>query len=171
MSNPPAIAPDLSIKQFGADEVRVAAKILNECADWLSQQGLAHWEGFYTEERITAYVEERSFYLLAYREKPIGTLCLTLKGETNIWPDDARSVYISALAVLPAFHRLGFASSLLSFAERSARSLDAMRIRLDAAKHHSELTGFYVRRGYSSIGEVGPPLRKFHYLLMERTLL
>jgi GNAT superfamily N-acetyltransferase len=64
------------------------------------------------------------------------------------------AVYVSRLAILPNYHRKGFGSALLKFAENKASQNGLRYVRLSAVAYHKKLTNFYLKRGYEIIGKI-----------------
>lgn len=136
-------------------------EILSACADWLSGQGMSHWQGWYTKERVQQKVQESDVYLIYEDNTPVGTISLSTNppsyytdSDRNFWSDtNAPAMYVSGLAVLPSKHGKGLATSLLNFAEEKAREKGIRYIRFDTVSHHKELTVFYLKRGYRITGK------------------
>jgi len=115
-----------------ASDLEVVLHILSSCADWLSQQGMNHWNGAHTKERVMKRLQDNAVYLISDNGIPIGTITLSSNPpfyynytDDKFWKEpDASAIYISGLAVLPSHHGRGFATDLLSFAEDRTRESD-----------------------------------------------
>ena len=135
--------------------------ILDSCTDWLSRRGMDHWQGAHTRERIRTRITEKNVFLAVDTDKFVGTITLSLnppqyypENSTINWKDPtASAMYISALAVLPSYHGKGLASLCLSFAEQQAKEKGLHYVRFDAIAQYTELTTFYVQRGYTLVGK------------------
>lgn len=139
--------------------------VLNRCAMWLDQQGMKHWDNFYTDERISDLIQKRNVLVLRHNGEAIGTITYYLEDES--WNDGLEAVFICALAVDPQYHQRGFGSLLLAAVEEEAKKLEIVRIRFDSLKNYERLSTFYARRGYEVVGETQ---RKYEYWLYEKLL-
>ena len=100
-------------------------------------------QGF-TEEFDT--IDKRAIHFVAYDDSdcPLGTCRIFTEESDKIY-------YLGRLAVLKKFRKMNIGSSLLTFAEATARAKGADQIRL-----HSQLRAkqFYKKCGYEEYGEI-----------------
>lgn len=148
------------IKKAKESDWKIVLEILTSCTDWLSQQGMGHWEGVNTKEGVIRSIKENTVFVLFDNEKAVGTITVSdkrpfyYKEDYSLWEEPlASAVYISKLAVLPDYHRKGLASELLQFVENKARKKGIYYVRLDAVAHYKKLTDFYLERGYKIVGK------------------
>lgn len=106
----------VSISRVGPSEVDHLFEILDQATQWLSSQGMNHWNGVHTKERLLAEFEA-SHVLLARTEElgPIGTVTISFAtpfyhqpSDRDFWSDpNADAAYVRKLAVLPEYVKRG----------------------------------------------------------------
>jgi GNAT superfamily N-acetyltransferase len=149
------------IKRATVSDMDLVLNILSASADWLSSNGMDHWKGAHTAEKVLKRFQDREIYLLYYNDIPVGTIALSTmppfyynETDKEFWKDkSAPAMYISSLAVLPNYHGKGFATELVKFAERRAIEEGYKYIRFDAVGYYTKLTKFYLDRNYKIVGK------------------
>ena len=150
-----------SIKKAALSDWKIVFDILSNCAEWLSQQGMKHWQGAHTKERVMKRIRDKEVYILYENNLPVATITLSPippfyygEDDKKFWKEkNAPAVHISGLAVLPNHQGRGLATELLNFAEEKAKDGNIGYIRFDAVSYYMQLNKFYLGRGYRIVGK------------------
>ncbi len=155
------ILQEFRIRRATAEEAQIVWGIIETCAKWLSQRGLEHWARYYTKDMVDKMIKKKDVFLALSDGKPVGTITTGSNPPkyyneagyagkfTN--PEDP-AVYITAVAVLPAEHKRGFAGQMLQYIEDEAYLAGADWLRLDCRAEVPGLVGFYEKRGFVKLG-------------------
>ena len=152
----------VSIAPCSSTELDTVHKILDRATAWLSDNGMQHWNGVHTKERILSDFQA-SHVLLATIEGAgaVGTVTISFAtpwyhqpSDKQFWADpNASAGYIRKLALVPEFMKRGIAAQLLMAAEQDARSHGAVVARLDTNPAFPGLVQYYQKHGYQKKGE------------------
>ncbi|AVK86606.1 hypothetical protein C3943_25600 [Lysinibacillus sp. B2A1] len=85
-------------------------------------------------------------------KKIIGTFCISEIEKTNEFSVEAKSKYLSQIAILPEFQGKNFGSSITQFACSFVKELKKT-IYLDCWAGNEKLKEFYLRNGLEYIGD------------------
>ncbi|SDH48815.1 GNAT family N-acetyltransferase [Winogradskyella thalassocola] len=85
--------------------------------------------------------------------------------------DNSKVLVIHRLVVNPKHQKLGYAKTLMDFAERFAMENNYSSIRLDAYSQNTRVIEFYKKRNYLIRGEVNFPEREDTFYCMEKEIL
>ena len=120
------VVEQVSIVPASVSEIEAVYGILNQATTWLATNGMQHWNGVHTRERILADFE-KSHVLLAMLgdQGAVGTVTISFAtpfyhqpSDQQFWADSAApAAYIRKLAILPAYMKNGIAARLLAAAE------------------------------------------------------
>lgn len=171
----------LEIVRARSSDLAIIWGIIEECSQWLSIQNINHWTRYYTEEMVSKMIEKKEVYVGLNNNEAISTITLdnippkyySEPGyEDRFTNPDESAIYITAVAVLPAKQKQGFAGQLLDFAEDKARKAGTKWLRLDCRAEVPGLVTFYEKRGFNKLGD--KPVDEGEdgtYWLMEKELL
>ena len=144
------------IRECTSADTQSVYRAIKECAAWLSDRGMEHWNGYYTEIRVAKKLRETTIYGLAEGLNLIGLVSLSEQPPSyydksdllNFKEQTAAANYMSMLAVRPKFQGRGLASVLMGYAEQKVRDSGIKYMRLDVIREYTELNSFYAKRGY-----------------------
>jgi len=124
--------------------------------DLTARHGRGPWS-FTTSERVVLQTIESARVLVArQRQRVVGTLTLATRKPWAIDPTYftavPRPLYLTSMAVLPAYQRRGVGGRLLEAAREAAIAWPADAIRLDAYDAAAGAGPFYARCGYAERG-------------------
>lgn len=143
------------VKKATKKDIPSLYKILQKTTFWLQKQGWHHWDNYYTINKIKHNMKVGKIFILYYKKKPIGTICIKEVPDNDYWKDKKRAIYFSGLAILPKYHKKGFGKYLLNIVIEHAKKKNFKLIRFDALGNSKELTQYYLRWGAKIIGYVG----------------
>ena len=155
-------------------DVNAIAALRNAVAlDLTTRFGTGAWSGCCTERAVGFDLRSSSVYVVRDRNEIVATLRLATK---KPWAIDRswftpveRPLYLTSMAVAPAFQRQGIGRQCLADAVEIARVAPVDAIFLDAFDHASAGAGdFYRKCGYREVGRKiyrGVPLIYFERLI------
>ena len=151
----------MKIQKIGKTKWNDALNILTACHVWLSQQGMDHWEGAHTKDKVLDRIQHCEVFLIYEGKDAAGTITLStdppayhITSDQQFWEEpESNAIYLSAMAVLPEHQGRGLAKRLLAFAEKRAQDKKVQFIRFDAVAHYKRLVNFYVKCGYKICGK------------------
>ena len=155
------------------DAAEIAA-LRNAAADDLTARfGNGHWTSNVSAKGVLGDLRRRMRVLVARRQSRIAaTLSMQTRKPWAIDPKYftpcARPIYLTNMAVLPAFQRLGIGRESLAEAVTIARAWPGDAIRLDAYDADAGAGDFYLRCGFREVGRVvykRTPLRYFEWII------
>jgi protein-tyrosine phosphatase len=155
-----------------ADELPVAAGILDEASAWLESRGLDCWPMPFSMAVLEAALALGPTYLAWDGPTAAGTFSLH-RIDVRFWderpgepPGHAR--YLHKLAIRRSHPGLG--QELLALAERLARDGGAVCLRLDCVAGNPAIRAYYEEAGFEYRGEVSGPAFDVPYALYEKPL-
>lgn len=154
---------DLACRRIQANEIEAAHEILKLCGqDMKMRLGLGHWDPPYPLALWRKSVEECEVFVVLNDGQLIATFTpgteapayyRTIPGAWDAWdPAGEPAIYVSRLAVLPAFQRQGVGTWCMYEVELAARRKGCKSVRLDAYDQHRELVEWYQHLGYQGRG-------------------
>lgn len=136
--------------------------------------GDGHWSGIPAVRGVLASMRHSHVLMACSGPAIVGTCRLSRRKPGAIDPVhfelSARPMYLSDMAVRPDYQDGGVGRALLMEAERTARSLAADAIRLDAYDADAGAGEFYAKCGFTFVGRVlyrGVPLLYYERVLLE----
>ncbi|MDP3741998.1 MAG: GNAT family N-acetyltransferase [Candidatus Micrarchaeota archaeon] len=152
---------EMEIRNATKEDAEIIFNILRVCAEWLASSGLMHWKrANFSIQSVLAALEKDEVFLIFNRNLAVGTIAISKVppswyefDPSVFWKEKAPAFYLKKLAVLPSYHSKGFASELLKFVENKAKKEGVKFIRFDAVIKNHALTEFYLKRGFSIMGE------------------
>ena len=144
------------VRKCSSQDAQQAIKLVKECAQWLSNQGLEHWNNYYTDALVSKKFAEGIVYGIDDETELISIVSLSENAASyydqtdfdNFADQLAPALYMSMLAVRPDYQNAGIASSLIEYAEEQCRRNGIKYIRLDVIREYKQLNDFYRKRGY-----------------------
>lgn len=163
----------LAFSRATADDAGQIAGLRNAAAEALTVlHGEGHWSTRATEKGVRRSIHLAHVLVARRGGELIGALTL---GKQKPWAIDpsyfttvAHPLYLTDMAVTPAFQGQGIGRAMMTEAAALARSLGGQAIRLDAYDAPAGAGGFYGRCGMREVGRVtyrGTPLVYFELLL------
>jgi GNAT superfamily N-acetyltransferase len=155
-----------------ADELPVAAGILDEASAWLASRGLDCWPRPLSVAVLEAGLALGPTYLAWDGPTAVGTFSLH-RTDVRFWgerPDEppGHARYLHKLAILRSHPGLG--RELLGLAEILARDGGAVSLRLDCVAGNPAIRAYYEGAGFEYRGEVSGPAFDVPYALYEKLL-
>lgn len=163
---------------FGVAEerhARVIAAVRTAAArDLTARFGEGQWSGEPTDRGVLASLRQSHVLVARSGSAIVGTCRLSRKKpwaiDTAYFEPSTRPIYLTDMAVRPDYQGAGVGRALLQEAERTARSLGADAIRLDAYDAEAGAGEFYANCGFLFAGRVlyrGVALLYFERVLNE----
>lgn len=131
---------------------RALLALYDAVASDLLARGIAQWQPGGLSLDLSPTAPSRAF--VAEDDAVIVGAFLLVPRDPAIWPDERPAVYLSRLAVAPAYQGCGLGAWLLSQAEGIARTQSADVLRLDCWAGNVALQRFYQANGFVERGVV-----------------
>lgn len=134
----------------------------------LLRNGKEHWKGFYTKEKISKIILMEKVFLVYENKKPIGTFTLS-ENEPELYKEKfvtfsrkskQKTIYLSALAVLPIEQQKGYGKRIMNLIEIKSKREKFSSIVFDVVSDYPELNKFYKKLNYKIIGKIKGKLRE-----------
>ena len=160
----------LEVQKVGPDDVEELHSILEKCGqDMQARFGLGHWVPAYPLHLMCRDAETKSVYAVREGDQVVATFTVGTSAppyyDLSMWEDpDAKALYVSRLAVLPALQGKGIGKWCMKTIEQLAAAEGCVAVRLDAYDKHLELHEFYRHLGYRRRGAA-----RFNTKLYEET--
>jgi len=167
------LAPGILTAAAREDAAEIAA-LRNAAADDLTARfGNGHWTSNVSAKGVLGDLRRRMRVLVVRRQSRIAaTLSMQTRKpwaiDTRYFTPCARPIYLTNMAVLPAFQRRGIGRESLESAVAIAREWPGDAIRLDAYDAAAGAGEFYLRCGFREVGRVvykRTPLRYFEWII------
>jgi GNAT superfamily N-acetyltransferase len=138
----------VSIRNAVESDTEEVSSVLQEAAQWLSDQGMPMWKADALGPETIAK-EISDFHVAEFDRRIAGVIKFQTEDEF-FWPDvpGGESAFVHRLAVRRRFAGRGVSTALLDFAVRTAGALGKNYLRLDCATDRSKLRGFYEAYGF-----------------------
>jgi ribosomal protein S18 acetylase RimI-like enzyme len=164
---------NVRLAEATAADAPAIAGLHNTVADRLTQMfGRGQWSSHVSEKGVLFALRTSRVLVAKNSSTLVGTLRL---GTKKPWAIDKsyfaaceRPLYLTAMAVDPAFQRMGIGRAMLDDAKRIAQAWPAVAIRLDAYDSPAGAGGFYAKCGFREVGRAtyrGTPLIYYELLL------
>lgn len=157
---------DLQIRLAVDSDVPALRRLVNAAYSELADMGLNFTGTFQDEEETRERMMDNDVYLLFLGDELIGTVSLEVvmdEGEKPV-------LYISQLAVAPAYKRRGLGRFLLGLAEDKAREKGIKLLRLDTAQPAEHLVTLYQSCGFVIVREIQWRGKVYKSYIMEKAL-
>ncbi len=132
-------------------------EIISANAQWLlNYKGLSHWSSYYTKDLIVEVCKTKTVFVLKNEHGVVGLIAISdhmpdyytepsKEALTKLIPP---VLFLSMLAVDPAYHRHGFANILLDFIEKYAKDNKYKTVCLDCRAEDTSLVAWYLRKQF-----------------------
>ena len=167
----PAAASLAFLDATETDAAEIAALRTVVAEDLSRQFGHGHWSAVTTEETVAREVRHARVVVACADDAIVGTLRLATKKpwaiDRSYFVEVDRPLYLTDMAVAPAWQRRGLGRRLVGHAQEVARAWSAGSIRLDAYDGLAGAGPFYARCGFTEVGRVayrGVPLVYYEWL-------
>jgi GNAT superfamily N-acetyltransferase len=169
MMSDAAAALDLAIAT--RDDAEAVAQVRVAAAGALTAaHGHGHWSGEATRAGVVVGMLHAQVWLARHDGEPVATFRLSTRKPWSIdrarFPACARPLYLTDMAIVPAWQRRGVGRRCLAQAIAAARAWPADAIWLDAYDAPAGAGDFYARCGFVEVARAtyrGVPLRFFAY--------
>ena len=154
-------------------------KVISHCSKWLADQGLCHWDKYYTPDLVRKLLKHKEVYMAKDGDSCIGTITFDTRPpkyyeeehyDQMFTEPDQMAGYITAVAVFPDLQGQGVATRLLQFVEDLAKEKELKWLRLDCRIEVPGLVEFYKKRGFVPMHDPLDEGEDGKYLLMEKKL-
>ena len=142
---------DFSLIRATTGQAVIAADILSEAAQWLTERGIPLWPpGEISPERLAPLAERGELYLAFSDSAAQGTLILQ-EEDALFWPDEpaGESLFLHKLAISRAAAGTGIAQRMIESAADEARRRRKRYLRLDCDANRPPLHRFYQSAGFT----------------------
>lgn len=144
-------------REIEFDEILDASDIYNQAIVYADSVGMIDWPFPFPEELIEDYFDKHEMFCVQADDSEQDIIAVFRLSETpnrNIWPDEARALYIGKAAVGHKARSLDLGeNTILPFAEKAARSRDLDELRIDCLGSNQRLRSFY-QKGFVEQGDV-----------------
>jgi GNAT superfamily N-acetyltransferase len=148
-------------------------RLIREAIGHMEEQDIPQWDDIYPGRAILKVdIERRQLHVM--EEGGIIVGCITLNEEQAPeyrevpWAYEGRVLVVHRLTIRPLYQGRKYASCLMDFAEKAAKTDSYNAIRLDAFTLNSSAVALYEGRGYRKAGTVR--LRKGLFHCYEKTI-
>jgi GNAT superfamily N-acetyltransferase len=163
----------LDVTNATPDDARHIAALRTAAADQLTRQyGRGHWSIGATERGVLRRMATSRVLVARRAGAIVATLCLDAKKpwaiDASLFTSVRRPLYLTDMAVAPAWQRRGLGREMLEHAAVVARAWPADALRLDAYDAAAGAAPFYLRCGFREVGRAvyrGVPLVYLELLL------
>lgn len=127
-----------------------------------------HWKGLYTKEKILSSILYKKVFLAFEDGKPIGTFTLC-EEKPSLYKEKfvvfyekskGKTLYLSALAVIPSLQNKGYGKKIINFIEKKSLKDKFSSITFDVVSNYKAANVFYKKLGYRIIGKINGKIRK-----------
>ena len=142
----------MQIKLSKSEDLKLILFILNEVTMHLIEIGIRQWDYPWDEEKVADQIKNNSSYILLEKDEIIGVFCINEIDSINDYSVDAKSIYLSQIAILPEFQGRNLGSAIINFACCFVKSLNKT-LYLDCWAGNEKLKEFYIKNGLEYKGD------------------
>ena len=139
-------------------DANAAWEIIQACAVWLRNNGIQQWTDEYpTFQHIERDIEVQHLYGIWLSDALIGCFCLSQETESEYsqlnWSGE-NPIYLHRMAIAPSVQRSGIGTKTMSsiFDLAKANGHDVLRLATYGTNHISK--NFYLKNGFTLLGEI-----------------
>lgn len=152
----------MKIKRATKKDSEKVFQILQATNRWLISQGMNHWRGFYKKEKVYQNIKNNYVFLVYENKVPVGTFTISTN-EPAIYKEKitkfnkkiiGKSIFPSALAVLPSKQKRGYGKKAIEFIEKWGKEKGYKNIIFDAMAYYKKLNQLYKKLGFKIIGKI-----------------
>ncbi|MGZ8455532.1 MAG: GNAT family N-acetyltransferase [Gemmatirosa sp.] len=171
MMSDAGVADVLDFAVATRDDAEAVAQVRAAAARALTAaHGRGHWSGEATRAGVVVGMLHAKVWLARHEDEPVATFRLSTRKPWSIdrtrFPACAHPLYLTDMAIVPAWQRRGVGRRCLATAIAAARAWPADALRLDAYDASAGAGEFYARCGFVEVARAtyrGVPLRFFTY--------
>jgi len=134
-----------------ADADRAYA-LIQECSDWLRQQGISQWSPPYPRQRFDHEVAAGEVWFWSSTSGVDATVTLLATRPdyypADVWPEPTNAWYICRFAVARRLRGAQLGPRILAELESDARLAGVTALRLDVSADNPFLTEYYTAQGF-----------------------
>ena len=148
-----------TIRAANIGDLETVFEILGKVIRMLDENGVLQWDHIYPNKSILREdIENGHMFVISHDGAIVGAITLNEEaypGYADIkWNHEGTVLLVHRLIIDPLYQRKGFASMLMSFAEKKAERAGYDAIRLDAFVDNPAAIAMYEHRGYRYAGTV-----------------
>ena len=142
----------MQIRLSKSEDLKRMLYILNEVTLHLIEKGIRQWDYPWDEEKVADQIKNNYSYILLINDEIIGVFCMNEIDSINDFSVDAKSIYLSQIAVLQEFQGGNLGSAIINFACCFVNRLNKT-LYLDCWAGNEKLKDFYTRNGMEYKGD------------------
>ncbi len=151
----------LHIRSATSQDIDESYRIKKACGDVLKAQGMPNWKR-YTRDAVFAHIESGYAYVLCDEDHILGIIKVSKeipsyysKIDMQKWAlPNASAMYVTGLAVDPAYQKKGLGTKLIEFSEKKAAEDGCDYLRLTVLTINTPLKSYYEKRGFTFVQEI-----------------
>jgi ribosomal protein S18 acetylase RimI-like enzyme len=149
----------MNIRIANLDEIDVVLEIVRNAIRYMDENKIFQWDELYPNRTtLIEDIRKQQLYVFDLKGKIIGFIVINEEQSPEFnevkWKYEGRVFVIHRLTIDPIYHRKGFASKLMDFAENFASENRFDCIYLDAFVNNPAAYTMYENRGYNRAGIV-----------------
>lgn len=161
------------IEKARLEDLEEVFQIYRQCDKQMQLDGFTYWKDYPKKRQTQADLIAKKLY--KYSVDNVIQAVITLDEEQFFpwhlaqWKEDSEpALIVHRLAVLPRHQNKKLGNKLMAFAEEKAKSENYKSIRLDVSSNNTKALNFYLKQGYSPVGEVYLPVRDYPFTCFEK---
>jgi len=142
------------IRPATAEEVPLAAAILDEATAYVATKGFEQWPVPYPQDELRG--RQRAGELLVYElDGEVAAVFVLQRDDVPFWGErPADALYLHKLAVRRSFAGRGIGTQVVEWALARTREEGRSFLRLDCMRDNPEIRAYYEALGFTARGEV-----------------
>ena len=145
----------IEIQLATSSQLDQIVEIIRQTSSWLKSKGISQWSDGFPVSRLEAELSKGElFVVLDQSRKIVGTLSLSRERGEH-WQDskDRPAIYLSRLAIRREYAGLNLGAKIISLVRRYAKQENVEVLRLSCDRTNPFLSNFYLRCGFTGVGE------------------
>lgn len=149
----------MRIRLAHKSELEVLDGIVKDATKHMNEQGIPQWDETYPNKEILSKdVERQEMHVIEAQGRVAGLIVMNEDQSREYaaiqWAYHGRALVVHRLTIHPAHQRIGLATHLMDFVEKTAAIAGYNCIRLDAFTRNPAAFTLYENRGYRKAGVV-----------------
>jgi ribosomal protein S18 acetylase RimI-like enzyme len=125
--------------------------LYTSCTVFLQKNNMSHWDNYWNVNTIKSNIINNELYSLIINGEIVGAICISLEKPHYYKNKNTKSLYLSALAILPEHQNKGYGASLIRHAEDIASKKFINLITFDVLSDYEKLNKYYEKLGYKKL--------------------